>query len=118
MGLYLLGRHISFQPNIPNLTPSSTYSGSSYSGSIYEPYVYFPDSICSRFLWFTIIEFNLIKSLQQQNSGLHENAPNLTYLCADILAFGTLPGSLEDQHHGNLESQRLCATVLSKSHLD
>lgn len=32
MGLYLLGRHFSFQPNIPNLTPSSPYSVSSYSG--------------------------------------------------------------------------------------
>jgi|SRR5690242_13749490 len=32
MGLYLLGRLFSFQPNFPNLTPSSAYSGSSYSG--------------------------------------------------------------------------------------
>lgn len=32
MGLLLLGRHFSFQPDVPNLTPSSHYSGSSYSG--------------------------------------------------------------------------------------
>ena len=71
MWLYLLGRHFSFQPNTPNLTPAHPILYRAIAVSICEPYIY----LLPRFymLTFSLIyhlssSFHLIKVINKASS--------------------------------------------------